>query len=72
MEVHTAECQGDSCFSKDGKIEGLDRPSWYDPVIDYVGYPIDIDQLLSRKRLRKDNFKSCEIKRFEHNFMLLA
>jgi len=32
-------------FSKNGKIEGLDSLSWYEPVIDYTGDPTSVDHI---------------------------
>jgi len=37
--------RGTTVFAKDGKIEGLDSLGWYEPVIDYVGYPTNVDHI---------------------------
>lgn len=41
---------GMAIFAKNGKIDGLDSLGWYEPVIDYVGDPTNIDHV----RLGKD------------------
>ena len=37
--------KGTAVFAKNGKIEGLDSLGWYEPVIDYVAYPTNIDHI---------------------------
>lgn len=32
-------------FAKNGKVEGLDSLGFYEPVIDYVGYPTNVDHI---------------------------